>query len=151
MALAIARETIEHFSKKRKKMSKKLMNVVANQMSCNQLHDPSSPDLSPPRLPSMGTMGLEFEAEILWDYFELDRFKFLNAREERAGSTSREEDLEGQLGQAHGETEEEEEEEEERAVELEEKIREEELQAEEDEEREQQLHVEEKEREQKRR
>jgi len=45
-------------------MGKKVMNIVANQMSSNQLHDPSSIFLSPPRLSSMAITRLEFKAEI---------------------------------------------------------------------------------------
>jgi len=88
MASTISEKIAQNVNKKRDKMSKKVMDVVANQMSCNHLHDPSSLDLSPPRLSSMASTGLEFEAEIMWDYFDLDRVNFLNAGQEKAGSTS---------------------------------------------------------------
>jgi len=107
MASTIGRKIVHHFNKKRKKMGKKVMNVVAIQMSSSQLHDPCLLSLSP-RLSSMATTGFKFEAEMLWDYFDLDRDKTLNTRQEQAGSTFREKDLEGNLRHTHGKMEEEE-------------------------------------------
>jgi len=86
MASTKARKFVQQFNKKRNKMRKEMMNIVANQMSSNQVHDPSSIFLSPPLLSSMATTGLEFKAEILWDYLDLDRVKFLNAGQDQAGN-----------------------------------------------------------------
>jgi len=88
MASTIARQIVQQFNKKRNKMGKKVMNIVANQMSSNQLHDRSSIFLSPPRLSSMATTGLEFKAKIFWDYLHLDKVKFLNVGQEQAWSQS---------------------------------------------------------------
>jgi len=66
-------------NKNKKHRSKKLMNVVENKMCSNLIHDPFSLSLAAHRLSTMATFGLEFEFEILCDYFDLDQAKFLNA------------------------------------------------------------------------
>jgi len=55
------------------------MNVVANQMFSNLIHNPFSLSLSAHRLCTMATFALEFELEILCDFVDLDEARFLNA------------------------------------------------------------------------
>jgi len=63
----------------KKHSSKKLMNVVANEMCSNLIHDPFSLSLFAHRLSTMATFALEFELEILSDFVDLDEAGFLKA------------------------------------------------------------------------
>jgi len=66
-------------NKNKKHSSKKLMNVVANELCSNIIHDLFSLYLSTHRLSTMATFVLEYEFEILCDFCDLDDAGFLNA------------------------------------------------------------------------
>jgi len=64
-------------NKNKKQRSKKVMNVVRNNMCSNLLHGPYFVSLS-----TMASFGREFESEIYYDYSDLDGVGCLNATEE---------------------------------------------------------------------